>query len=136
LGFVILCIFTTSHESKIMFYGGYTLFALAVAIMLFAVLDTEWPVRRALTLRPLRAIGRVSYGVYLWHYFLFIVVAHYLDDWPLAPRVIVALAATALATVASWYLVERPFLRLKRRTRVPAETVETGIPPAGLRSEG
>ena len=35
------------------------------------VCDSESPVARFLALRPLVAIGRISYGVYLWHFPVF-----------------------------------------------------------------
>jgi peptidoglycan/LPS O-acetylase OafA/YrhL len=130
--FVVGCIVGTSHESKFLFNGGFTVFAFAVAIMLLAILDTRWPVRQVLSNRPLRAVGRVSYGLYLWHWFIFVVVARSLDDWPPLMRLVVALSASALATVGSWYLVERPFLRMKRRARPLSEVARSEVSPAGM----
>ena len=72
-----------------------------------------------------RAVGRVSYGLYLWHLPVFFAVARYTGDWPPWRRATLALTLTALCTVASWYLVEVPFLRRKdaiarRQVRVAA----------------
>jgi peptidoglycan/LPS O-acetylase OafA/YrhL len=55
--------------------------------------------------RPLAYVGRISYGLYLWH-FLFI-----WWGWP-APLVIVVSIAIA---IASYERFERPFLRFKDR---------------------
>jgi peptidoglycan/LPS O-acetylase OafA/YrhL len=70
-----------------------------------------WSVRW-LTSRPLVALGTVSYGVYLWHVPLIIVMrdAGMLPD-ALPPRLLVISAtATAVASL-SWVLLERPLIR-------------------------
>ena len=61
---------------------GFFAVAVSVAVMLLAVLESEWAFRRVLELRPLRLIGRVSYGLYIWHFGVFRAVARYGGDWP------------------------------------------------------
>jgi peptidoglycan/LPS O-acetylase OafA/YrhL len=83
-------------------------FALVVAA---ATGGGGWSVRW-LTSRPLVALGTVSYGVYLWHVPLIIVMrdAGMLPD-ALPPRLLVISAtATAVASL-SWVLLERPLIR-------------------------
>jgi peptidoglycan/LPS O-acetylase OafA/YrhL len=85
---------------------------------------------RVLATRVLAYLGLISYGIYLYHF----AVVKQLGDWisfpgPAAPRfllhALLALAgATVLATL-SYYLVERPALRLKRLVRAPVP-VERG----------
>nr|WP_269778606.1 acyltransferase [Microlunatus antarcticus] len=64
---------------------------------------------------PLVAVGKVSYGAYLWHFPVFVVVDGTLglDSW--GPRFL-ALAVTAVVVVLSYRFVERPFLRMKDRS--------------------
>ncbi len=101
-----------SGSSDILFRGG--LFALAVAVVVViaaAVHPRRGPVSRLLSFRPLCALGLVSYGVYLWHWPIFVVLnesrAH-LAGWPLlALRIAVTLAIAAL----SYRFVEQPIRR-------------------------
>ena len=73
------------------------------------------PLCRALEVRPLRFVGRVSYGLYVWHPLVFTTVfklLHYRRPWLEASVSFALVFATACL---SWYAFERPFLRLKDR---------------------
>lgn len=66
---------------------------------------------RLLTLRPVVAIGLISYSLYLWHRVVFEIMADHLPlDSPVA-RLAAAPVAIGLAlgvSAASWWLLERP----------------------------
>ncbi len=82
LGVRVLSVEFVRGDSSFYFDGGSTLFAVAIAALILATLESNWPVNRLLCLAPLRAVGRVSYGLYLWHYPVFWVVARYGARWP------------------------------------------------------
>lgn len=67
---------------------------------------------RALAARPLVWFGRRSYGAYLWHYPLALIILG--DDHSLT-RVAMLLAVTLAVTAASYRYIEEPFLKLKRQ---------------------
>jgi peptidoglycan/LPS O-acetylase OafA/YrhL len=136
LGVLFACVATFRGPSDIGYQGGLTVFALAGAVVILALVNGTWGGRWLFEIRPLRALGRVSYGVYLWHYPIFFVVAIKCQDLPDLPRLGVALALTAVATLTSWYLVERPALALKARFgghRTPeGESVREAAPTMAL----
>lgn len=74
----------------------------------------DGPLRRALEWGPLTWLGRISYGVYLWHFPLFIVFANKLG-WSPLQVLLLGGPITVAAAAASFYAVEQPFLKLKRR---------------------
>lgn len=78
------------------------------------------PVARLLALPPVRALGLVSYSVYLIHWPLLMLA----ENWhivPLSPagRLLVLLATLALSALC-WFLVERPARRWANRPGTPA----------------
>ncbi|MCU0269276.1 MAG: acyltransferase [Acidimicrobiales bacterium] len=94
-----------------LYRGGFTLHSLAVATIVFAVTEAGGnPLRSALSWRPLRALGLISYGVYVYHWPLFAVINAERTGWPPdSSRLLVArLVATLVVATASFVLVERP----------------------------
>jgi peptidoglycan/LPS O-acetylase OafA/YrhL len=71
---------------------------------------------RILEVRPLVAVGLISYSLYLWHWPL-LSYAEVLSTKPLHPRTIAILMLFAfLAAAISYFFVEKPF-RLQKETR-------------------
>jgi peptidoglycan/LPS O-acetylase OafA/YrhL len=86
--------------------------AVLLAIFIaWAVRNPEHPVGRVLNLRPLRVIGVGSYSLYLWQQLFFGPGAAFAVSWSVWLKIT---AACACAT-ASYFLVERPSLRLRSR---------------------
>jgi hypothetical protein len=72
----------------------------------------DGPVARALGWGPTAFVGRISYGLYLWHWPIFLVLDGSrtgLTGWALFA---VRCAVTFAFAVASWYVVETPVRRL------------------------
>ncbi len=108
----------------------------AVLILVEAVISEKGVLARLLSQRWLVYVGKISYGLYLWHYPVFSEVQ--MRHWPLQYEVLVEVGLTILATLVSFYLIELPALRLKRRFGVAERNREEGtVENAGLiRSAG
>jgi peptidoglycan/LPS O-acetylase OafA/YrhL len=71
-------------------------------------------IRRWLRSAPMVFLGVVSYGVYLWHTY----VINEFDGYTAIPndlQFVAAFIVTVAIATASWFLLERPVLRLAHR---------------------
>ncbi|HEV3266759.1 MAG TPA: acyltransferase family protein [Acidimicrobiales bacterium] len=95
-----------------LYQGGFALVAVAaVAVVASVSLVPDSPWARGLSVRPVRYLGAISYGLYLWHWPVFVVLDNArtgLAGWRLfAVRVAVSVALAVL----SFHLVEMPIRR-------------------------
>jgi hypothetical protein len=90
------------------------LLAVAVAAVLVVApvaLDQGGFVARALAWRPLVWLGAISYGVYLWHWPIFLALNGERTGWSGWRLFAVRCAATVAVAMASWWLLEQPIRR-------------------------
>jgi hypothetical protein len=89
--------------------GGFLALAAAAAATVFATMQASGgPLHRLLRAAPTRYLGRITYGVYLYHWPIFLVV--------ITPRrmasspwwVVIGLELTLLVAAASYHFIERP----------------------------
>jgi peptidoglycan/LPS O-acetylase OafA/YrhL len=100
----------------------------AIAILSGALVLEASRNRRWFSALPLQFLGKYSYGMYIWHIAVMTVVVSAFRV--LLPMVVVSsslvtytvfivlvLASTIVVSLLSWYVIEQPFLRLKRFVR-------------------
>jgi peptidoglycan/LPS O-acetylase OafA/YrhL len=107
---------------------------IAWTIVMVAVLGGGHVFARTLRLRPVVWIGKISYGLYLWHLPVYIIVFRHMRYRHLANWVpfVLAMTTTFACATFSYYVVERPFLRRKRPrgSSEPATVPATAPTPA------
>lgn len=109
------------QDDPALFVAAFPLAALATACAIVAA-SAPGRAARALAIRPLRWFGRYSYGLYVWHPIVGMLLFHsqmaILPEAPSAPRMLGAIAiAFALDLAVAWlsfHLWEQRFLALKR----------------------
>jgi peptidoglycan/LPS O-acetylase OafA/YrhL len=97
-------------------YGSFTLVSLSVVLSLIVVI--LYPPKFALLVlkfTPLVWIGRISYGLYLWHWPVCWFI-YQKNTLPASTEQLVAVVVLSLLLPSlSYHFVEKPFLRLKKR---------------------
>ena len=101
----------------------YALSGLASVVLLLAVLKSEAPLLRVRPFCWLVYLGRISYGLYVFHLFALALLAQVLVlpvvGIPLnfGLRLALSFLLTVILAVVSYNVLELPFLRLKKRFR-------------------
>jgi peptidoglycan/LPS O-acetylase OafA/YrhL len=102
-------------NGKLRYTFGFTINALLIAFVMSQLLARPGALAvRFLDSRPLRFIGRISYGMYLYHIWG-LTAGWHLTHSHGAAGVIAGYAATVGFALVSFYAVETPFQRLKER---------------------
>ena len=111
---VTLVLWSVVHlDDGWLYRGGLAAFALVSATLIAGALQEQGPLRDALAWEPLRRLGLISYGVYLFHWPIFLWLTPDrtgLGQWPLFG---IRVAVTLAAAMASYFLLERP-VRLRQ----------------------
>ena len=82
---------------------------------------------RILSWQPLVYLGRISYGIYVYHVFVIIVISPLLLSWGMSEthydfvRLAILLVMTVAIASLSWHWLEQPFLAWKSNLGAPAE---------------
>jgi peptidoglycan/LPS O-acetylase OafA/YrhL len=131
----VAAVVTVQGTETRLFRGGFLLVAVAVAILLahIVLVPAGWS-SRALSWTPLRAIGIVSYGLYLWHWPVYLVLTKGRTGFEGPVLLGAKLAATAVLALASYYAVELPIRRgaLPGMQAVVAATLATALAAAAV----
>jgi peptidoglycan/LPS O-acetylase OafA/YrhL len=114
-------------DNPMLMWIGYTILAVGFGGAL--VIGVSWsPASVVLNTPVLRWFGRYSYGMYVWHVIVNVIVfatasAATLQAWG-AAYILLAFVLMTLVSLTSYHVLEQPFLRLKKH-------FETDSPHAG-----
>ncbi len=107
--YVVWSFATVGDTDAWMYRGGYALFAVAVALLITSVVQPDrTPLRVGLSLAPVVWLGRISYGVYLWHWPVIVVASPARTGLDGASLTLLRVGATLALAALSFYLVELP----------------------------
>ena len=109
--------------------------SLATAVLIAAAVHPASPLGAALDVAPLRWIGERSYGIYLWHWPVVVLlgqaaVGRFTDATVPIPVGIAAALVTTVAAALSYRLLEQPVRRLGFRGALRALGARLGGAPA------
>lgn len=124
------------HDPALSTFGYSLLWAFYGSVLVLAL---AWrPLTKVMSTGVLRWFGKYSYGMYVWHPIIFLILLHSefvrgLRGLPtplaIAINVSAALGTMLLVTLASWHLWEKQFLKLKARFPERAHAAPEADPP-------
>lgn len=114
VGGFVAAVFLVRDTDRWMYNGGFLLVALlGAAATAGTVIATERnPLRSMLARRPLPQIGRISYGLYLWHWPIFTWLTESRLGFTGLAQFAVQVTVTVAAAMVSFVVIERPMRRV------------------------
>ena len=95
-----------------LYHGGLLLHSLACALLVALVAGApDGPGARVLGWAPLAWVGVMSYGLYLWHWPVYVVLSPERTGWGAAALLVPRLALSTALAVASYQVIEDPIRR-------------------------
>jgi peptidoglycan/LPS O-acetylase OafA/YrhL len=135
---LVLCWLRVQDRSTWLYRGGFVVVAACAAAVLLTCTDApRGPLARLLSLPPVRYIGAISYGLYLYHWPLFQYLTHartgITGGWLLALR----FAVTFGVAVVSYHFIEQPIRRgalsrARLRRWLPRGVAAAAVPVTSL----
>jgi peptidoglycan/LPS O-acetylase OafA/YrhL len=114
-------------RSNFLYRGGFWLTEIGSLVVITAATQGRASlVARALAVSPLRAVGTISYGVYLWHWPLFVFLSEERTHLRGLFLFAIRLGATFAIAIASYRWIERPIRRNRLRYAVIAMPLAFG----------
>lgn len=114
-GGLIALVGNMTQSGDALYQGGFFVAALLSAVVIAAATQPAGSVTRALAVAPLAALGRVSYGAYLFHWPIFLWLSPARTGMSGAPLLAVRGGFTFALAAVSYRLVEAPI----RAGRIP-----------------
>ncbi len=107
---IVLWMFAATHQYQPFIYqGGLMIFSIAAACLVVALAHPASSLARLLGWRPLRWLGKCSYGIYLWHYPVIVLSTPTVNTG--GPDILLSLCQVAVSVflaALSCYLIEDP----------------------------
>lgn len=110
------------NNGSVLYLGGFTLVSLSASVIIVRLMFVP---DRVLSNPLLVWIGKRAYGLYIWHWPIYLLAAAITKDYVVP----VALVGTFGFAAISYRYIEEPFLRLKHRfsKRTPQATESGGL---------
>lgn len=103
-----------------LFEGGLVPLSVLICVVLVAATSPSSSlVQRILSWEPLRRVGLVSYGLYLWHWPIVVFLNDQVLDVPRPALALLQVTLTALLAYLSYRFVEKPVRRSGFRALIP-----------------
>jgi len=126
LAALLLAIAFTDFRSDWLYQGGFTIIAIGIAALIWILArHGSATTNHVLESGPMRRLGEVSYGLYLWHWPVMVFLNPQRTGLDGLALFSLRILVTAVATTVSFVLIERPL----RRPRGSTEPL-TGSPEA------
>lgn len=118
VGFLAL-VATTDQQAGWLYRGGFSALGM-LWVVLIAGAVVPGPLRRALSIAPVVAVGKASYGIYLYHWPVFLAIDADRVGFDGPALFALRVAVSGALAAASYHLLEQPIRHRRLLPKMPA----------------
>lgn len=105
---IVFMIFVNTY-SPFLYYGGILIISLLTGVVILALVDPASQLTRIFSVAPVVYIGKISYGIYIWHYPLLLLMNDYNSTATTSPLMYILQICVIVGVAAfSYHFVEQP----------------------------
>lgn len=106
LAVLLYMMVTVDGFSSFLYRGGLGIVSIVTVLLIFSILSKDSILSRILDVFPLKCVGERSYGIYLWHYPIILLISGgKKSDWWM---ILIEILLTVLLSGLSYHFVETP----------------------------
>lgn len=110
----LLMIWKTNQYESFLYEGGMLLISISTAMLIAALAHPASLIGRFLSMKPLKWIGLRSYGIYLWHFPVIVLLSPKLNNGDLSfVRTVLHLIIIFILAALSYHFIEDPIRKGK-----------------------
>jgi peptidoglycan/LPS O-acetylase OafA/YrhL len=130
---VLVIVAVVRDSDAWMYRGGFFVTAIASALVVVGVATrADGPVERLLAWPPFVQVGLISYGIYLWHWPVFVTLTPDRTGLTDLPLLVLRIFVTTVAAAASYLAVEQPIRTGSWRTALRPARFRAAVAVATL----
>ena len=121
IGVLFVYFYDLTFAPTISYLFAPTIFGALAAMIIFSFLCNEQSfLVKIFSVRPVRFIAKISYSIYIWHAIVIDVIEH--TALQSSTKFGLDIVLTVFVSTASYYVIERPFLRYQEKKRLLAHS--------------
>ncbi|MCB1004061.1 MAG: acyltransferase, partial [Acidimicrobiales bacterium] len=130
-GITIWCWLNLDQSDGVLYQGGLALYACVTAVLIWSALQVAGPIPEIFSKSGIVALGKISYGVYLYHWPIFLWLTPERTGLALWPLFVLRVAVTIGVSLVSYHYLEQPVrqrvLLVKPRSWLVAPAAVTAV---------
>lgn len=112
LGILIILMIFTQEDGSFLYYGGMYLASAVTAVLIAVIVHPANSIAKIFSIKPLLWIGERSYGIYIWHFPIIVLLGIAVKtDEINGMKILLALVLTFILSALSYRFVENPIRR-------------------------
>jgi len=117
LAWILIAYFLANPSTSFLYLGGFTAMSTLSGLIIYSLVSARSAPSKGLLARAIGWVGRISYGLYLWHLLVFRLIERHVNLPSLSMEILLAITTSFGLAILSYRFIEAPFLLSRKRRK-------------------